>query len=279
MTVPVAPDIDVLRDRVHRAGEIREEIGDMWEAYLQRSPRRLALVPGEDARWSLVVDTRERIPLRLSTLFGEWLYLLRAALDGLAYYLAVRDSGENPPPAERRIYFPIKTALDKFDSAEHRASLQAVSDETFDALRAVQPFNAEPDHLSNALWWIEELARIDRHRRGHALTAHIVNARIGIEQPLVLVRNYLPDPGAGRMSIDETAPTSILELQAPADFDESQVLEHLDAADALSIELDVTEWVKNATPPMRSADLAFRMGFCEQFVLEEIIEPVAEGRV
>ncbi|MDT5258885.1 MAG: hypothetical protein QOD10_3965 [Mycobacterium sp.] len=64
------------------------------------------------------------MPVQLSTLFGEWLYLLRAALDGIVYHLAVRDSGQNPPPAERSLQFPVFLDPAKYDSADHRGNLR-----------------------------------------------------------------------------------------------------------------------------------------------------------
>jgi hypothetical protein len=272
----IAPDIEVLRDRVNRASEVRESIGALWHEYMERQPRRFGLVADaeSDTRWTLVINTNEPMPVRISTLFGEWLYLLRAALDGVAYYSAVRDSGQNPPPNERSIYFPIKTDPAKYDSQGHRESLKALSDSTFADLRTIQPFNAQPDHKSNVLWWIEELARIDRHRRGHALAPHIVKARVGLRPPLTLVTHYLPQPATGRVPIDESIPMPILDLEAPADFDELTIRDHMDISNATENVLDVTEWVANASAPMSTTDLGGRMGFCERFVLEGIIEPM-----
>ncbi|QRY50494.1 hypothetical protein [Mycolicibacterium septicum] len=278
MTAPITPDIEVLRDRLRRASEIRTAIGTEWKDYLDRHPRRFGLVQAEDdGQWTFVINTVEPMPVRISALFGEWLYLLRAALDGTAYHLAVRDSGQNPPPNERNIYFPIKLDPAKYDSQGHRDNLKALSDTTFADLRIVQPFNAQPDHLSNALWWVEELARIDRHRGGHALAAHIVNVRVGLREPLTLVKNHLPEPAIGRVPIDESAPMPILDLQAPADFDEAAVREHMDISNAAENVLDVTEWAANATKPMASDELHMRMGMCEFFLREGIIEPLLTG--
>lgn len=269
-----APDIDI-RDRVHRAGEIREAIGAQWTEYIDRKPHPLAVVADteSDTRWSFVISTNEPMPVRISTLFGEWLYLLRAALDGTAYYVAVRDSGQNPPPNERRIYFPIKDDATKYDSPNHRNDLAALSDQTFADLRTVQPFNAQPDHKSNVLWWIEELARIDRHRYGHALAPHLVNVRIGLKPPLTLVTNNLPASGSKRLPIDESAPMTLAVFEAPAEFDKGAVYEHM-VIDATENAIDVTEWVANASAPMDTMDLGQRMGLCEQFVLHNIIEPM-----
>jgi hypothetical protein len=143
-------------------------------------------------------------------------------------------------------------------------------------LRQVQPFNAQPDHRSNVLWWLEELARIDRHRRGHALAPHIINARIGLAEPLKLTNNYLPQP-AKRVPIDESAPMLILDFEAPADWGELQIRQHMDISEALTNVLDVTEWAAEATAPMTSVDLGERMAICERFVLDGIINPLADG--
>jgi hypothetical protein len=218
------------------------------------------------------------MPVRLSTLFGEWLYLLRAVLDGMVYYAAVRDSGQNPPPAERSIYFPVSLDATKYDSADHRGKLQALSDTTYAMLRRVQPFNARPDHRSNVLWWLEELARIDRHRRGHALASHIINVRIGLTKPLKLTNSHLPEPEpAKRIPIDESAPTPILDFEAPANWGELQIRQHMDISDAMTSVLDVTEWAAGATLPMRSLDLGERMAFCERSLLDGVINPLADS--
>lgn len=271
-----APDTEVLLDRITRAGEIRESIGALWNEHMDRRPHQLGLVADakSDTRWTFVINTIEPMPVRISTLFGEWLYLLRAALDGAAYYVAVRDSGQNPPPNERRIYFPIKDDATKYDSPNHRNDLAALSNQTFADLRAVQPFNAQPDHRSNVLWWIEELARIDRHRYGHALLPHIVNVRVGLEPPLTLVKNHLPETASKRVPIDESGPMPILDLEAPAEFGEMEVREHMDISNAADNALDVTEWVANASAPMDTTDLGKRMGFCEWFLRTGIIEPL-----
>ena len=132
MSTDLTRAVEVCRDRVRRATEIREKIGRLWGEYIDRAPRRFDVVPGDDPEiWVLVLLTREPMPVRLSTLFGEWLYELRAALDGILYNLAVRDSGQNPPPAERGLMFPVFLDPVKFDGSDHRGRLRAVSDSTF----------------------------------------------------------------------------------------------------------------------------------------------------
>lgn len=276
----LAWDSEVCRDRIHRAGEVRDQIGQAWAEYMSAGdpPRKFAITRSAAAnQWTFVVNTLVPMPIRLSTLFGEWLYLLRAALDGTAYLLAVRDSAQDPPLNARSIYFPIKDDPAKYDNPNHRANLQALSDETFALLRQIQPFNAQPSHLTNTLWWIEELARIDRHRRGHTLAVHIVNARIGLQPPLRLVKFHLPQSPSKPIPIDESAPMSILDIEAPPAFGEIQIMQHMDIGDALTNILDVSEWRANSIPPMSSVDLSERMIICEDHLLNGIINPLLDG--
>lgn len=270
--------VEILRDRARRAGDIRNEIGRIWSEYLEKRPRRLGAIPSDDESWFLVIKTVLPLPVRLSTLFGEWLYELRAALDGLAYHLAVRDSGANPPPAERGVYFPIFTDSAKFDSPDHRGKMQAISDDTFKLLRHIQPFKDVLDHRSNVLWWIDELARIDRHRRGHALAAHVMNMRVGLEEPLLLVRMLLPDPPRP-LPIDDLLPTPILEFTAPKGWIEAQIRDHIEYSNATTNVLDVTEWARKASHPMARLKLDKRMWLCEQYILEDIINPLVSGDI
>jgi hypothetical protein len=271
--------VEICRDRVIRASVLRTQIGELWSEYIDRVPRRFAVEPADTPdTWTLVLRTLEPMPTRLSTLFGEWLYELRAALDGILYYVAVRDSGQNPPPAERGLMFPIFVDPAKFDDPSHRGRLQAVSDATFGLLRHVQPFNAQPDHLSNVLWWLDELARIDRHRYGHALAPHIDRVRIGVREPLTITRNFMPQPPKP-VPVDESAPLPFVELQAPPGWDIREVQQHLEISDAASSFLDVTEWGARSSAPMNVRDLSKRMGLCEEQVLFGIVEPLATGNI
>jgi hypothetical protein len=224
--------VEVCRDRVPRAAEIRGHIGTLWSEYIDRAPRRFNVTPSDEPDiWVLELQTIEPMPVRLSTLFGEWLYELRAALDGILFHLAVQDSGQNPPPAESGLMFPVFADAAKFDGADHRGRLQAVSDSTFALLRHVQPFNAQPNHLSNVLWWLDELARIDRHRYGHALAPHIDHVRIGVKKPLVMTRDFLPSPPQP-IAVDDDTPLPMIEVKAPAGWDVGDVRE---AADVLEV--------------------------------------------
>jgi hypothetical protein len=270
--------LEVCRDRATHAAEVRSTIGAIWNEYIEQVPRRFVLKPGRDDDHRIVaVETFERMPVRLSTLFGGWLYELRAALDGAVYFMAVRDSGQNPPPNVRGLMFPTFDNAAKFDDKRHRGRLKALSDNSFDLLRHVQPFNAQPDHLGNVLWWLDELARIDRHRYGHALAAHADHIRVGVSSPLEVVESYLPPIPAGPIVVAETEPVLIIEVKAPLGWDDVEFQKHLVIDDGWSSFIDVPQWKSRTTAPLRGLTLDRRMYACEIFVLDDIIEPLVTG--
>ena len=66
--------LEVCRDRVARSAETRATIGSIWNEYIGQVPRRFVLKAGRDDSHRIVaVETFDRMPVRLSTLFGEWL--------------------------------------------------------------------------------------------------------------------------------------------------------------------------------------------------------------
>ena len=274
---PEHPDwaVEVCRDRVSRAGEVRDEIRRAWRGHSKDSPRRIHFSPREqEGRWMVVLNTLKPMPVRLSVLFGEWLYLLRSTLDGFVYYLAVQDSQSDPPANERNLYFPVFTDPAAYDNVDHRRKLKALSDETFALLREYQPFTEKLGYKSSALWWLQELARIDRHRRGHALAPHIDLLLVDIAEPLVGLGHRLPD-SVRAIPVDESAPMPLFEFEAPADWDLQAIRAHWDPSRIVYPYLDVTEWFREVTIKMGALNLDERMMACEDSVRQIIIDALS----
>lgn len=274
-TVNTAVDVEVLRDRIARSSEVRESIGKLWRTYLERNPYQFELisVPDFNSRRTLVIHLVEAVPVRISTLFGEWLYLLRAALDGTVYYAAIRNSGNNLIPNRRDIYFPITDDASDFDK-RYRKPLRSLPDSTFAYLRSVQPSSTHTDPKASILWWINELARIDRHRHGHALAAHIGKMQTLLKPPITPVKQHLPRLVTRRVTIDE--PTLILDMEVPTNFDEQDIRASI--VNITENVLDVIEWSRDAPRHMSAKVLGKRMAMCEELV-EEIISPILNGCV
>lgn len=124
---------------------------------------------------------RHRPPThRLSLLIGEFLYELRAALDNCLYETAVVYSGQDPPPGDGVLQFPIYDTPESWTRNLYR--LRHLSDEHRAMLERVQPYQAELQDL-NCLRILNRLARNDRHRTLHVVGSVLAKGAMLVEAP------------------------------------------------------------------------------------------------
>ena len=102
------------------------------------------------------------IPSRLGALAGESIYLMRSALDHLAWHL-VKAAGGEPGP---RTTFPV-FALDPARHAESLATYQGcvegMRDTAKGRIERLQPYHRHGRRQQNVLWILDDLSRTDRH--------------------------------------------------------------------------------------------------------------------
>ncbi|MCQ9125550.1 hypothetical protein [Corynebacterium amycolatum] len=166
--------------RVERAASHRHELWRLGAEHLKANPIERRVVGDGDIR-SFRLHATAPVPTELSLIFGEWLYQLRAALDGLMYEIVVRETKLDPPPNAGRISYPLCRSADAFASC----NTYGVSDRIRRAIERTQPYHATGGFSGSALWWIHELARIDRHRRGHCLVWRIVELQVNSNSPAI----------------------------------------------------------------------------------------------
>jgi hypothetical protein len=136
-------------------------------------------------------------PPILSIHLGEMLYNLRAALDGCIYQTAILDSGQDPPPDDGQLEFPICRTPENFANSQRK--IAPLSDKHRRWIEDVQPYTTrtggalkpKPDPR-DSLAMLNHLARIDRHRYLHVVgtavteaAPHIIRERV---DPNVSVR-------------------------------------------------------------------------------------------
>jgi hypothetical protein len=110
---------------------------------------------------------------------GEFLYQLRAALDGAIYACAVQDSGADPPPRVSSLEFPICEKKEDWKKQTRKIAALNLGRQRF--IELMQPFE-EPDiepalrigNFNRALRHLNDLARLDRHRKLHGLCTAVV---------------------------------------------------------------------------------------------------------
>lgn len=173
--------LDVLYARLERARTQRESMWEIASEQIKGNPIEQRTVKHAD-HISLYLKPTAPFPPELSILFGEWLYNVRAFLDGLLYELVAHDSGKNPPPNAGRLQFPTFKDRASFDAKFHPKGL---NERTRTMIERMQPYYATGGYTGSALWWIHELARIDRHRHGHALVWRIIKIQLESDSAVV----------------------------------------------------------------------------------------------
>jgi hypothetical protein len=98
---------------------------------------------------------------RWAAIAGDIVANYRGSLDHLLRSIAVAASGQDPPPRDRRLQFPICDDTDAFGDAlrNHRLGELSANEAFVDAVRAVQPFNSSP-----ALARLRDLDDQHKHR-------------------------------------------------------------------------------------------------------------------
>jgi hypothetical protein len=166
------------RARIDRAVHHSNEAAKIWNSLDIMHLLAVTLFVRDDGTGTLDVDQVEPLPETLELELGEYLYQLRAALDGAVYASAIQDSGQNPPPKASSIEFPICESKEEWPRQSRKIAL--LNDGRRRFIEVTQPFAEPPLEASlmvlnsnRCLRFLNELARIDRHRRLHTLVAGI----------------------------------------------------------------------------------------------------------
>ncbi|MGA2558271.1 MAG: hypothetical protein ABSF17_01230 [Terracidiphilus sp.] len=116
--------------------------------------------------------------------FGEAMYQLRAALDSCVYDCAVIESGQNPPPDERNLQFPICATPKSFENC--RGQIAPLSKELRSFIKSVQPYQTSPpreQEIGRILGILNDWARTDRHRTLPIIGAFPLDGGILLDAP------------------------------------------------------------------------------------------------
>jgi hypothetical protein len=168
--------------RVDRATAHRDAAVTDWNAFLaeDEDPFDFTLKGDDQGHFTLSVYQAAPIPPLIAIRLGEWLYNLRTALDYCVYDVAVCDTGQNPPPDDGKLLFPIQGSAAAF--REKAYQIKPLSKQHRGWIETVQPYQGG-DPERTALFWLNELARIDRHRALHVVGGYIAASTPTIEAP------------------------------------------------------------------------------------------------
>src|SRR6266446_1212297 len=110
-------------DRIYRAETHRNAFANAWSAFLDENPYSAFVKMESDGTGTITMVQRyDRLPDILALELGETLYQLRAALDSCIYASAIQQSGQDPPPKEKELEFPICDSQGQFRNDSRKIS-------------------------------------------------------------------------------------------------------------------------------------------------------------
>jgi len=118
----------------------------------------------------------EAPPDSISLLIGDSVHNLRACLDHLAYSLAVHHTGD-PLPADmaKASEFPIFIDRDRYIEQAPR-KIRGIAPAAQTVIERLQPYHTGSNAALHALWQLNELCNVDKHRRYNFLLINLLSA-------------------------------------------------------------------------------------------------------
>jgi len=166
------------RRRLDRAWVHIESLDAEMRSFNARSP--YAYIGDTDSQTGEPVwraSVREQPSSDLSLIVGDCIHSLRAALDNLAWSLAIAGAAPDPPFA--RTSFPITTTKELFDEAVWK--IKDLSDPAKKIVEAVQPYERNPeDPTKSELWILDRLWNDDKHRAPSLVGSSMVQSNLHV---------------------------------------------------------------------------------------------------
>jgi hypothetical protein len=168
-------------ERMAHADTHRTAIAKAWAHYLDEEPYVPHSFVHDDGTGDVSIELVAEIPRVIALELGEYLYQMRAALDGCVYEAACLTTGHRPPPNEHQLEFPITDSREAFDKSARK--IQPLKPAQRAVIEALQPFNmpatltpAETAYSFNrGLAILNDWARKDRHRKLHVAASWVSN--------------------------------------------------------------------------------------------------------
>jgi hypothetical protein len=171
------PEFKVAKLRLQRAKTYGAELADMWNALSDQHLCELKVraIP-IDGYGELHVFKANPVPDEFALRMGEMLYQLRSSLDSCIYQATVYHTQKDPPDKETSLEFPITADAAEFAKLAKRR-LWGLPQDVVDGIEKAQPFNlsktlSQQDQIitvNRSLEFLNDLARIDRHRKLHVV--------------------------------------------------------------------------------------------------------------
>ncbi|WP_327138834.1 hypothetical protein [Nocardia sp. NBC_01327] len=171
-------DFAATRARIERAHAVRSEM-----AKLLNESSTTFYVERRAVGDHIVIEAHAEPPIMAGIVFGDWLANIRAALDYSFFQLAIHDEQRDPPTRPRDRQFPITRTVDDFDKLRTKDVFHGMAADTVGMIESMQPYHTKYGADGNALLWLHDLARKDRHRRPFTIGTLVKSFNAKIQAP------------------------------------------------------------------------------------------------
>jgi hypothetical protein len=175
--------------RIERAVAHCNQMSEIWNGIPAEELSSFEVIVSDDGRGSLWLHPKiSAWPQEMELELGEYLYQLRAALDGAVYASAIEDSGSDPPPSPFSTEFPICKDRKDWNGQARKIAYLNQGRQRF--IHLMQPFEEpviEPQYrianFNRSLRFLNDLARLDRHRRLHTFCNRVKRSEPQLRYP------------------------------------------------------------------------------------------------
>jgi hypothetical protein len=187
---PMALNLDSVNAKLSWAEEHAKTFRSEARPWMESGPYRAIQQSNSDAtHYSLVAKLVGAEPplQKWSLLIGDALHNLRCSLDHLVHAIAVHESGNNSPPNDELLAFPICNDCPAFTKVERRR-LAGISQNVRTTIETVQPYHRGHPKVPPPLTILRDLDNTDKHKLLRVAYATPIQGDIGFsgpEHPLV----------------------------------------------------------------------------------------------
>jgi hypothetical protein len=208
-------------ERIKRAETHSASLAEAWNSLLVTDNYTAVVYVYDDGTGRILLSPKyELFEPAFSLDLGEMLYQLRAALDGTIYEAAIIESGQNPPPNESRVEFPLCQSSAQF---EKTADGMPLPKKLRDFVEKIQPYDIPKGLAPNEMIFnfnrnlgiLHDWARKDRHRYLHIVGSWASNASPKLRIPSGVEIAELNVTGAGFLENESEIATFRLKGYVP----------------------------------------------------------------
>jgi hypothetical protein len=155
--------------KLDRAREHMRSLDTEWRRWREGEPYSFIHEPDTDtSEYVIKVQIFEQPPARFALILGDCVYNIRAALDNLAYELAVAAHKGQPLPMKVAdgSAFPICITQRAFRS-QRKGKIGGMVPRAQATIQMLQPYRRWNKGTSDPLWLIDRLSNVDKHRLPH----------------------------------------------------------------------------------------------------------------